>query len=136
VAGEGRDDDVEGVLGPASVGRWIGERSNDLEVLDDRPRPAVGDDHRQRMLVTRTDVDEMNVDTIDGGFELRQAVERGFDLSPVVASTPIPNELLQSCQLHALRLISNGFLVRPPRSSDPPAKVMERRLRYLGFEGP
>src|SRR4030095_16058928 len=42
----------------------------------------------------------------------------------------------QFCELHALRLISNGFLVRPPRSSDPPAKVIEGRLRYLGFEGP
>src|SRR4029450_9883215 len=60
----------------------------------------------------------------------------GVALRAVVAPAPIANQLLQSCQLHSLRLIGNGFPVRPPRSSDPLAKVIEGRLRYLGFEGP
>jgi hypothetical protein len=36
----------------------IGERADDLELLDDRAGPAVRDDERQRLLVPGTDVDE------------------------------------------------------------------------------
>ena len=65
VARHGRDDDVEGVLGAAAVRGRIRERTDDLELLDDRSRPTVRDDHRQRIRVARADVDEVNVDAVD-----------------------------------------------------------------------
>jgi hypothetical protein len=52
----------------------IPERTDDLELLDDGSRPTVRDDHRKRIHVTRTDVDEVNVQPIDGG-ELRQSIQ-------------------------------------------------------------
>ncbi len=50
VAGEGGDHQVEGVGRVAAVGRRVGQRADHVEELDDRARPAVGEDQRQRVL--------------------------------------------------------------------------------------
>ena len=91
------------------------------------------DDERKRILMTRTDVDEVDVDPVYAGDELRKRVQLRFRFAPVVAVAPIPNQLLQPVQRHALRRI--GFLVGPARGGDAAAKVLERRLRHLSFEG-
>ena len=51
--------------------RGIGEWIDDLQLLDDRAGPSVCDDERQRIFMFRTNVNEMNVETIDLGDELR-----------------------------------------------------------------
>ena len=56
VAGQGRQYQVERVLGGPAVRGRVGERADDLEHLDHRAGPAVGDDQRQRVLVLRADV--------------------------------------------------------------------------------
>jgi hypothetical protein len=53
------------------MGGRIDERVDDLELLDDRAGPAVRDDERQRVLVLRADVDEVNVEPVDLGDEVR-----------------------------------------------------------------
>jgi hypothetical protein len=95
VAWQGRDHDVESVLVAAAVRGWIRERTDDLELLDDRTRPTVRDYHRQRIFVTRTDVDEVNVQPIDVRRELRQGIQLRFYLAPVVAVAPVLNQPLQ-----------------------------------------
>ena len=42
---------MERILGAAAVRGRVGERADGLEQLDDRARPAVGHDQRQRVLV-------------------------------------------------------------------------------------
>ena len=74
----------------------------------------------------RADVNEVDVDAVDLGDELRQGVQLRFDLAPVVFRPPIAHELLELCELHALRLIGNRFLVGPPRRVDAPAQIGER----------
>src|SRR5262245_45361932 len=69
------DDDVEGVAGAAAVRGWIRERTDDLELLDDRSWPAVRDDDRKRILMKGPDVDEVDLHPVDGGLELRQRIE-------------------------------------------------------------
>ena len=54
------------------MGGGVGERLDDLELLDERARPAVGDDDRQRVLVLRADVDEVDVEPVDLGQEVRE----------------------------------------------------------------
>ena len=71
VAGDRRQHEVERVLGASAVRRRIGERADRLEQLDDRARPAVGHDQRQRVVVLRLDVDEVDLDPVDLGRELR-----------------------------------------------------------------
>ena len=62
IAGDRRDHDVERVLCAAAVGRRVGERADDVQQLDDRAGPAVDEDQRQRVLVRRADVDEVDVE--------------------------------------------------------------------------
>ena len=47
VAGQRRGYDMKGILGPVTVRDRIGQRPDDLGELEDRSRPAVGDDERE-----------------------------------------------------------------------------------------
>ena len=85
------------------MGRGIGQRIDDLHLLDDRAGPPVRDDERQRIFMFRTNVNEMNVEPVDLGDELRQGVQLRLDLPPVVVRLPIARELLNGRELDALR---------------------------------
>ena len=82
----------------------IGERIDDLQLLDDRAGPAVRDDQRQRIFMFRTNVNEVNVQPIDLGDEIRQRIQPRLDLAPVVLGRPIARERLSRRELYALRL--------------------------------
>ena len=114
VAGQGRQHEVEGVLGVATVRRRVGQRADRLEQLDDRAGPAVRHDQRQRVLVLGLDVDEVDVHPVDLGRELRQRVEPCLGLAPVVVGRPVARQLLDRRQLHALRPIGDELLARQP----------------------
>jgi hypothetical protein len=62
---------VERVLRARAVRRRVGERSDDLELLDDRAGPPVRDDDRQGAVELQPDVDEMDVDAVDLGYPCR-----------------------------------------------------------------
>ena len=123
MAGQRRDHQVERVGRRAAVRLGIGQRLDDLELLDDRARPAVRDDHRQRILVLRADVQEVDVDAVDLGEELRERVEPRLDLAPVVLRRPVVGEGLHRRELHALR----GVARRSPCVGHRVARM--RRLR-------
>jgi hypothetical protein len=93
-------------------------------------------DQRQSIGMLRADVNEVNVHAVDRCHELRQGVELGLGLSPVVAGAPILDERLQLRQLYALRLVIDRLAIRPPCFGDAPTKVFERRLRDADGEGP
>ena len=125
VAGQGRQHEVERVLGVAAVSGRVGQRADGLEQLDDRAGPAVRHDQRQRVLVRRPHVDEVDVDPVDLGRELRQRVQPRLARAPVVVGRPVAGELLQRRQLHALRAICDELLAGPARRRDAPAQVVE-----------
>jgi hypothetical protein len=106
---------MEGVRRGSPMRRGIRERIDDLQLFDDRPRPPMGDNHRQRVIVPRANVYEMNIEPVDLGHVLRQGVEPRFYLPPVVVGSPIADELLHRRQSHALRLVGDGLPVRPLR---------------------
>src|SRR5215813_4919264 len=83
----------------------------------------------------RTNVDEMNVEPVDLGNELRQGVQFRLDLAPVVLCRPIAREFLRRRELYALRLIRDVFPLRPLRRDDAPAEVVERLLWDVDAEG-
>src|SRR5215475_326763 len=115
--------------------RGIGKRIDDFQLLDNGARPSVVDDQRQCILVLRAHVDEMNVQPIDPGDELRQSIEPRLDLAPVVLCRPIVCELLNSRELHALGLIFDGLLFRPLSRSDASAEIDELCFRNVDAEG-
>jgi hypothetical protein len=62
---------MERVAGARAMCCGIRERLDDLQLLDDRAGPPVGDDQRQRVLVLGADVNEVDVEPVDLGDELR-----------------------------------------------------------------
>jgi hypothetical protein len=79
----------------------VSERTDDVEVLDHRHRPAVGEDERERVAFGRADVQEVDGLPVDGGGELRVGVELGFPGAPVVAGAPVLDEVFDALQGYA-----------------------------------
>ena len=136
VARHRRNDQVKRVRGAPAVGRGIGQRLDDLELLDDRAGPAVGDDERQGILVFRANVDEVNVEPIDLGDEMRVGVQLRLDLAPVVLRRPVARQLLNRGELDALGVICDGLLLGPARGQDAVTQVLEVGLGGLEGERP
>ncbi len=113
------------------IGQWL----NDLHLFDDRAGPAVRDDHGQCAFMPRAHVDEMNVESVDFGDELRQRVQPGLDLAPIVLSRPIAREGLSRRELHALRGIGDRLPLGPLRRGDPAAELVELLLGDVDAEG-
>ena len=61
MARQRRDHDVECVRRIPAMGCRVGQRIDDLQLLDDRAGPPVRDDDRQGVRMLRTNMDEMNV---------------------------------------------------------------------------
>jgi hypothetical protein len=135
ITGDRRDHDVEGVLRAAAEGRGVGERADELDLLEDRAGPSVRDDDGQRALVLRTHVDEVDVEPVDLGGELGQGVELRLALAPVVVRRPVAREVLERRERHALRRVGDGLLLRPPRRRDAAFHVGERLVRKVDAEG-
>ena len=116
------------------MGRRVGEQVDDLHLLDDRSGPSVADDERQRVLVLRAGVDEVDVQPVDLGDELRDGVQPRLALAPVVLVVPVARDRLHRLQLHALRGILDALLLGPARGRDAGAQVLEVRLGELDRE--
>ena len=99
-----------------------------FEHLDDRARPAVGDDQRQRVRVRRPDVDEVDVEAVDLGQELREGVQPRLEPAEVVVGRPVAHELLHRRERDALRQVGDGLLLGPARRLEPPAEVVDVAL--------
>lgn len=96
-----------------AMSRGIGQWTDDLHLLDDRTGPSVGDDEWQRILMFRANVDEMDIQPVNLGDELRQGIQFRFDLAPIVVVRPIVREFLHRTELHALKCVADEFPLRP-----------------------
>src|SRR5215208_6143131 len=126
---------MESVRCARAMGRRIGQWMNDLQLLDDRAGPPVQDDERQRILMLRTNVDEMNVEAVDLGDEVREGLQPLLALAPVVLFRPIARERLHRREPRALGLIFDGLLFGPLCRRDAPPKVVEVLFRHVDLEG-
>src|SRR5918998_908275 len=115
--------------------RGIDKRIDDLQLLDDRAGPAVRDYERQRVFVLRTNVDEVDVQTVDLGRELRQRVQSRLAPAPVVIRLPVAREFPNRGELHTLGLVRDGLLFGPLRGRDAPTEVDELLFRDVHAEG-
>src|SRR5918997_4873170 len=126
---------MERVLRARAMCRRIGQWIDDLQLLDDRAGPSVRDDERQRIFMFRTNVNEMNVEPVDLGDEVRQGLQLLLDLAPVVLLRPIARERLHRREPRPLRLIFDGLLFGPARRLDASAEVVEFLFRHVDLEG-
>ena len=113
--------------------RGVGERIDDLELLDRRARPAVGHNQRQRILMRGAHVDEVDVHPVDLGDEVRQCGKALLELAPVVIRGPIGGQCLDRLELHALRRIC--LPVGPARRRDASTEVCQVLFRNVDIEG-
>ena len=109
------------------IGQWL----DDLELFDYRAGPAVRDDDRERVLVLRASMNEVDVQAVDLGDEAREGVEPRFALAPVVLVCPIACELLDRRERHSLRHVRDRFFLRQPRGLDAPAQFGQFRFRNI-----
>jgi len=117
------------------MGRRVSKWIDDLQLLDDRAGPPVRDDERQRIFLIRANLNEMNVKPIDLGHKIRQGVHFRFGLAPIVVRGPIPSELLDRRELHALRRIRYRFSLRPLCRVYAPPQIHDRFFGNVDMEG-
>ncbi len=127
---------MECILGAPTVRGRVRQRADRVEQLDHRARPAVGHDQRQRVLVRRADVDEVDVHAVDLRDELRQLVQPRLDASEVVPVQPIAGERFRGGELHTLRPVVDQLLGGPACRGDTPTQIPDLLLRELRPEGP
>ena len=97
-----RDHEVEGVGRVAAVARGEGQGFDGLPELEMAARPAVGDQQRALALRLADHVDEVDVEVLDRGGELREAVEVGLGGADVEAVGPVGAEGLQKIDVAAI----------------------------------
>ena len=71
----------------------------------------MGDDQRQRIFMFRADMNKMNIQAIDFGDEVRHSIQPRFTLAPIIFTLPVVQNLLNSLERYALRIIGDGFLL-------------------------
>src|SRR4051812_46063596 len=120
-----RRHDIERVVGTAAVSNGIGQWSDHFRELDNRPRPAVRDEERQRIALLRTAMDEMDLHTVDRRRELLETVQRAFLRAPVEAVAPVADQRLEIRAAGAVGPFRPGNLVGEPRPRQPGFEVGE-----------
>ena len=91
-AGQARDDDVVGVLGGTAVRLRVGQRTDGVAELEHRSGPAMGQQQGAGVGDGGADVDEVDLEAVDGGRELTPAVQQRFGPAPVVVAGPVGDE--------------------------------------------
>ena len=134
VPGQGGQHEMKGILGAAAVRGRVRQGPDGVDQLDHGTGPAVGHDQRQRVLVRRTHMDEVDVDAVDLGRELRQRVQLGLGFAPVVVVRPVARERLHGGELDALRAVVDELLARPAHGGDAPTQVVEVVLGNVDLE--
>ena len=80
-------------------------------------------------------MNEMNVEPVNLGDEVRHGVDLRLALPPIMLTRPVLRELLHGCELDALRCIRDRFLVGPQRRFHTSAEVDELLFRKVDVEG-
>src|SRR5437588_3773146 len=120
---------MEGVRCARTMYRGIRQWIDNLQLLDNRAGPSVRDNEGQGIVMFRTNMNEMNVQPVDLGDELREGFQLRLALAPVVIGRPIAGEFLHRRELDALRLIGDCFPFRPLCRANSLAQVGELRVR-------
>src|SRR4029077_14298190 len=130
----GRDGDMGSGLPPSPLPGGGAERADDLHELHDRSRPSVRENDRQRVPVRGAHVNEVKAEPVDLGAVLWEGVEASLEPAPVVLVAPVGDQPLSLLEGYALRPVTYGFPLRPPRGRQPKLEIVECLLRHLDLE--
>jgi hypothetical protein len=124
VTRQGRDDNVKGGTVDV-VGVWIGQEWHERKQLDERARPAMGQDQRNAVPVPGPLMDEMNVDAVEIGAELIGRVQLALLCVPIELVGPICNQLSKVIKVSPLLPGSAWCRIRPARLADALSEVRQ-----------
>ena len=119
VTGQRWRDDMEG--GRRRI-RRLDQFVDHAEEFDHRPRPAMRDDQRQRVLARRALVEEMDIEPVDLGDKLADGIETRFAAPPVIFDPPIGDQFPERRQPRALRPVVDRFFLGPAGLVEPVGK--------------
>ena len=131
VTGQRRHHDVERIRGVAAVRRGVGQRTDDLLEIPERPRPAVAQDQRRGVGACTGLMDEVDRHAVDVRLVVREPVHGALGPAPVVLGPPILDQLLQIGLVRAVRPFLVGELAGPTRLVQPISQVVQHRVRYV-----
>src|SRR6266478_3102675 len=98
--------------------RRVHHRTDDLDELDDRSRPSMSKDDWHGILVVRSNVNEVNPETVNLRTKLWQPIQCALDTTPIVTVAPVFNERLCFGERYTLGPIGHRLLVWPARSGE------------------
>src|SRR4029453_4600711 len=112
VTRKGRDDDVKGGTVDA-VGKWIGQEWHERKQLDERARPAVGQNQRNTVPVSGPLMDEVDVHAVELGAEMSGRAQLPLLCLPIEFAGPILKQLPKVVKVSPLLPSSAWCLIRP-----------------------
>src|SRR5258708_19698935 len=89
---------------------------------------------RQGILVLRSDVNEVDPETVNLRAKLRQPIQSARNTTPIVARAPVLNEALCFGQRYPLGPIRYWFLVRPPTVGKSLFHIDQPRLWHIHLQ--
>src|SRR5262249_9704492 len=90
----------------------------------------------QGVFMLRANLDEMNIEAVDFGLEIRDGIQTRLDFPPVVFGAPMVQDLLDGLERDALRKVGDGLLVRQARNRKALLEIGQRTFGKLDPEGP
>ena len=106
---------IKGIFGASAEGGRIGEHGDYFRESKKRIGIAMGENDGERSRTFPSLVNKVDADAVNFSFEMRESIERGFLLPPVVSVLPIVDEFLKVIETGACIPICSLQLIRPPR---------------------
>jgi hypothetical protein len=69
-------------------------------------------------------MDEVNVEAVDPGMELRELIDEPFPFFPIEAGEPVVMEAAQVREISAVSPVGSRNFVRPPRPTQPRGEIL------------
>ncbi len=135
-AGQGRHDDVERIAGVAAERGRVGERVDHLRPVPEGPRPAVGEDQRDRARAAALLAHEVHRDTGDADLVVLVGVDGGLGLAPVEAVSPVVDQPTQIAGRDAVEPIPIPLVQRRTGQCETGAQVIENLVGHTDRGGP
>ena len=131
IARQGRCDDGEGILGIATEAGRLGQARNEIEEFKDRSRPTMRKQQRHRVWPFAPHMQEMQINAVKFGAELRKGVQRGFLRAPIKTLLPIGQQIAQIGDTCAVFPGRFRRFIRQARQRQAGLQILQRRIGYL-----
>ena len=126
IARQGGCDDGEGIARIATEARRLGQARNEIEEFKHRSRPTMRQQQRHGAWPFATHMQEMQINAVKFGTELRKGVQRGFLRTPIETLLPIGQQIAQIGDACAVSPGRFRRLIRQARQRQAGLQILQR----------